>query len=1309
MKLETILRCEIKMRIRTIKLKTLFIVVLCGILIISIFPTNIRNYHILRNPTDSINQNKQPTPALQKEENTTNCLDTGPSINPYPSIMGIHTGTISPEYTFNITQMYTYPCADTSGHSKYVRLFGNGLDTEATWDGFSEGSDYHYITFDEPFVLEASHTYNYIIKTGSYPQIHHNSTIEKEWGNITCTNFIDVNGKDYESWIPAIRFEGTIIGSEYIVEDFNDMVTTADKGFNDFSGNMGLLNKDDIEYITDFEINTTSHNEQDGCLQLDYDFTIGADPEAFTGIFMSLFGLSELTTTFDGKTNETLEFSNYAIDFTNIFGALQQSSPKDFDALKIEVKGSPKNEKEIILRIELKDNNGGMAYVRCTIPNQQKQWEEIEFSFDSFNNFSSLDLHHIKYLNFIIERNHQVDNIHNPDTGLIYLDNIRFVDYDQKPVNIDDLTDDQFLDLISKRTFQYFLDWASKDPRSKGIIQDRSNTNDLLTIGGTGFALTAILIAIERGWISREDGRTRVKDTLEILGDDDLQGPEPIGKIGYKGFFYHFLGIDGKRKINYNYPETPENETLSTVELSTIDTALCLFGVLTCLEYFDESHADEATIRNLAEHIYERVEWDFMLEPSSNQFYLGWKPNEQRSGSDFEIPDDDNLGCYSGTSGNPQTLDYYTDEAQLVSLLAIGSPTNSTSVNSYYAWIRETDEGDFVKTYPGSLFTYFFASIWVNFKTVGADNGDPQTNWYVNSQEAILTDREYCISKATTYSTYGQNAWGLTACDGPDDIYRAYGSSACALNVNNNPFEDGTIAPYGAGSVITFGEEIANYSIAALRHYYKNTDLWRKRFGFADAYNLDISNVEGIGGSNIIRETGTWYNHVGFAIDNGPLLIALENYRSNLIWNLMAENSYLSSAIDEVYNYANISIECENSDEATVGMEIWRSNASNDKVHGTFGCESTSPYSAKSGYVKYYLPELPETNQLYIVIRYSKDSSSTTPIKIFIDEEVTARESFIPQDQGNWNSFDETELIKLGAITQGFHNITFSTDGQQYGVADLDKFTLFYYNDSLLKPLPRKLRTIDLQKMSLLLGPEITNITYSPDEPTNIDELEISCRAFDSLNISTLTLSYSPNNSGNNWNNLTMENYEQNYFRTIIPQQIDASAIRFKIIGNNSQDAVQVSSVFTIELVITSPPSTTTPPPTETTPSNGGTSTNNGGSNNWLIWVVAIVFLIIGGGIVFIYKYRTDSKEKTITDKAEKKEHSEKITVAPKTEDTRCMVSGIPLDFTKHKIVSCPKCGHLARHKILAEWLKVKGKCPVCQERIKIEDCERIT
>ncbi|KAF5426736.1 hypothetical protein C5S39_14510 [Candidatus Methanophagaceae archaeon] len=128
-------------------------------------------------------------------------LDTG--AGGYPSISGTHNGTITPNRTIKVQKLYTYPCAGTGGHTEYARIGNSTLDVNATWEGYEE--DWHNITFNDTLVLHKNKTYNYTIRTGSYPQIHHTGVLPTTNGGLNCTKFMDANGRRYNNWIPVIR------------------------------------------------------------------------------------------------------------------------------------------------------------------------------------------------------------------------------------------------------------------------------------------------------------------------------------------------------------------------------------------------------------------------------------------------------------------------------------------------------------------------------------------------------------------------------------------------------------------------------------------------------------------------------------------------------------------------------------------------------------------------------------------------------------------------------------------------------------------------------------------------------------------------------------------------------------------------------------------------------------------------------------------------------------------------------------------------------------------------------------------------
>jgi hypothetical protein len=151
-------------------------------------------------------------------------FDTGPGT--YPGIAGTHSGTITPSQTISVSQLYTYPCAGTGGHSEYIKIWNSTWNISTSWNGYAR--DYHNIYFAEPFTLEANRTYNYTIKTGSCPQIHHCETLAVSGGVITCTEFVDTNGKIYEDWIPAIRLDdSSSITTKTMVPDATPPIVTS--------------------------------------------------------------------------------------------------------------------------------------------------------------------------------------------------------------------------------------------------------------------------------------------------------------------------------------------------------------------------------------------------------------------------------------------------------------------------------------------------------------------------------------------------------------------------------------------------------------------------------------------------------------------------------------------------------------------------------------------------------------------------------------------------------------------------------------------------------------------------------------------------------------------------------------------------------------------------------------------------------------------------------------------------------------------------------------------------------------------------
>ncbi|MEO8349336.1 MAG: glucoamylase family protein, partial [Acidobacteriota bacterium] len=294
---------------------------------------------------------------------------------------------------------------------------------------------------------------------------------------------------------------------------------------------------------------------------------------------------------------------------------------------------------------------------------------------------------------------------------------------------------DELLDTVEERTFRYF--WDLTNPEN-GLVPDRWPTPSFSSVAAVGFGLTAYGVGVERGYVTREEARRRVLATLRFFSSAP-QGPSSTGVTGYKGFFYHFLDM----KTGERYRD---------VELSTIDTTLLLGGVLFCQSYFDRDDAEEGEIRFLADAIYRRVEWDW-AQPHPPLVGHGWKPEVGF------LPYDWAGGGY--------------DESMILYVLALGSPTHAIAAE---AWPRMTRNFGWT-TFHGqeyipfnALFGYQYSHVWIDFKGIQDDFTRTRgIDYFEKSRRATHAHRNYAIANPGQWRDYGENVWGLTACDGPVD------------------------------------------------------------------------------------------------------------------------------------------------------------------------------------------------------------------------------------------------------------------------------------------------------------------------------------------------------------------------------------------------------------------------------------------------------------------------------------------------------------------------------------------------------------
>ncbi len=415
------------------------------------------------------------------------------------------------------------------------------------------------------------------------------------------------------------------------------------------------------------------------------------------------------------------------------------------------------------------------------------------------------------------------------------------------------------VDELQKRTFGYFWDLAYDGNLQ---IPDRHPKLRFSSIAATGFGFTAYLVGVEKGYVSRSQAAERTLATLQILWDLP-QGPDSTGVSGYKGFFYHFLTID--RALRYK-----------NVELSSIDTALLMAGILSAIAYFDRDDETEREIRSIGDALFRRVEWDWMYV-NDGKLSMGWRPERGYIKSSW---------------------DGY-NEAMILIIMALGSPTHPIADDAWDGWTSTYEWGsfqgyDYLQFSP--LFGHQYSHMYVDFRGIrDAYMRGKGIDYFENSRRATLANRAYCIENPRQFVGYGANQWGLTACDGPagdwqvwhgDSLrfmtYSARGASATRIR------DDGTIAPTAAGGSIPFAPKEC---IAALEHMWTTQyDHLIGDYGFKDAFNLSYTF------SDETKDDG-WFDIDYLGIDQGPILIQLENHRNELVWDLMKKSPYIRSGL----------------------------------------------------------------------------------------------------------------------------------------------------------------------------------------------------------------------------------------------------------------------------------------------------------------------------------------------------------------------------------------------------------------------------
>jgi len=408
-----------------------------------------------------------------------------------------------------------------------------------------------------------------------------------------------------------------------------------------------------------------------------------------------------------------------------------------------------------------------------------------------------------------------------------------------------------FLDSLSHRTFNFFWDLADS---ITGNQPDRWPTKGFSSIAATGFGLTTYLIGVERGYITREQAAERVLKTLRFFTNSP-KGNLMTDVSGYKGFFYHF--IDMKTGLRFR-----------DVELSTIDTGLLMMGILSCQSYFDTDDKIEKEIRGLADKLFLSVEWDWAMNEKKTMS-MGWHPDK----------------------GFLEASWQGYNEGMILYIMGLGSPSHPIPNGSWDAWTKTYQWGNYYGYEYinfGPLFGHQYSHLFIDFKGIQDEyTREKGIDYFENSRRATLANREYCRLNPGGWVGYDENSWGLTACDGPGNennsnpnmVFMGYSARGAARWYTE---DDGTIAPTAAGGSIPFAPEVCIPALETMHAKYGNKIYGQ--YGFKDAFNFTITYKDGTIG---------WVDQDYLGIDQGPIVIQLENYKSNFVWNLMKKNKYI--------------------------------------------------------------------------------------------------------------------------------------------------------------------------------------------------------------------------------------------------------------------------------------------------------------------------------------------------------------------------------------------------------------------------------
>jgi hypothetical protein len=408
----------------------------------------------------------------------------------------------------------------------------------------------------------------------------------------------------------------------------------------------------------------------------------------------------------------------------------------------------------------------------------------------------------------------------------------------------------ELLRTLQRESFNYFIHQTNP---ANGLVSDKSREGWPASIAAVGLALAAYPVAVERGFMTRDDAVQRTLATLRFFANAP-HGPEPDA-VGYKGFYYHFLDLKSGRRAWRS-------------ELSSVDTAFLLAGMLAAAAYFQRPNAEEDEIRRLADALFRKADWQWMQNGAAAVSH-GWTPEK----------------------GFLRYRWHGYDEALIVYLLGMGSPTHPLPEESYRAWsstYRWKKIYGIEFLFGGPLFIHQLSHLWIDFRGIRDEfMRQHDLDYFENSRRATLVQQRYAIKNPRGFAGYNECCWGITSSDGPGPqtvvvagrkrVFYDY----VARGVPFGP-DDGTLAPWAVVASLPFAPEIV---LPTIQNFERMQLKPAGQYGYKATFNPTFPVQP--------KHEHGWVSPYHFGINQGPIVIMIENSHSGLLWSLMRQCPYL--------------------------------------------------------------------------------------------------------------------------------------------------------------------------------------------------------------------------------------------------------------------------------------------------------------------------------------------------------------------------------------------------------------------------------